>query len=667
MSTGIFSVGITGMNAAQIGLLTTEHNITNATTAGYNRQRIGQNAAIALQTGAGFVGQGVNVTTVARVYNDFLQKQITQASTVVSELDTYYSQIKQVDNLVADVNAGLSPALQDFFKGVQQLAGSPASITARQAFVSSAQSLVSRFQSLDARLSEMYTGVNEQLASTVTLINSYGEQIARLNERIAVSQAASGQPPNDLLDERDQVVAELNKQIRVTTALEGDGSLSIFIGSGQQLVVGQRASSLDVRPSYADPERFTVGLVNGTAYQELPETMLSGGNLSGFLRFRNESLDKAVNTLGNVAASLASVFNAQQGLGQDLLGQTTGTPGFAEKLFLFESTNVPKIIGHALNRGTATVSAASVTELSGTRGFDAPGVANGNFSTELTGSDYEIRFDGAGGYTIKRLSDKATITPTANADGSVSFDGLRLNIDAAGGVEGDRFLLEPTREISRNFRLNSQVTGDPRLVAAASPVRSDTGINTITGLPNSGNALVSAPTVTQGFDLTVLPVTYTYDAGANTINGDPYDPAGTTFTVGGVSFTITGRPNDGDTFLVGANTNGVSNSSNAVLMGKLQTQNTMLANPGSGGNASFQGVYAQMVSAIGNTTREVEVTAEAQRTLLEQAEATRNAQSGVNLDEEAANLLRFQYAYQASAKMLEVGTRLFDTVLSIGR
>lgn len=677
MSTGIFSVGITGMNAAQLGLLTTEHNITNANTPGFNRQRIGQTTNIALQTGAGFVGQGTRIQTISRVYNDFLQTQINQSQTTASELDTYYSQIKQIDNLVADVNAGLSPSLQDFFKGVQQVASNPASIPSRQAFISSAQALATRFQTLEKRFSEMYEGVNEQLASTVSLINSYAEQIAKVNERVVVAQAGANQPPNDLLDERDRLIADLNKEIKVSTVAESDGSLSVFIGTGQQLVVGQRANQLDARPSFADGERFAIGLTTGAAYQEMPESLITGGNLAGYLRFRSETLDQAANSLGSVAASVAMAFNAQQSLGQDLLGQTAGSAGFADKLFMFDSVNVPKIIANSLNTGAGSISATPATEPGQTDGYLALSMSGGNFGSELTKSDYEVSFAG-GSYSIKRLSDGQVVVPTGGGTGTVTFDGVSIDINAM-GADGDKFLIEPTREAARNLRVNPLVAADARLIAAAAPVRSGAAGT------NTGNGVISAPSVEPGYTLPGATISLTYDATTGsfsgfpvgsvvTISGDPLSPyniaattdpvtytSGATINVDGVSFELSGNPKTGDTFTISANAAGVSDSRNAVLMGNLQTQNTML-----GGTSSFQGVYAQLVSSIGNKTREVQVTGAAQNSLLAQAQSARDAQSGVNLDEEAANLLRYQYAYQASAKMLQIGTQLFDTILSIG-
>ena len=678
MSTGILSIGITGLNAAQLSLLTTEHNITNSSTPGYNRQRIGQTTGIAIATGAGYVGQGTTVNTITRVYNSFLQNQVNQSQTSYSELDTYYSQIKQIDNLLADSNAGLTPALQAFFTGVQEVASSPSSTSARQSMTSAAQTLAARINSLSNQFTSLYNGVNSQLKSTTDEINSYATQIGALNQRIVVAQATAGQPPNDLMDQRDQLIAELNKDIRVSTVTESDGSLSVFIGSGQQLVVGANASTIDARPSVADPERYTIGLITGSgaAYQELPENLITGGSLSGFLRFRSESLDPAANSLGAVAASLAITVNAQQSLGQDLLGQTVNTAApssFATQIFQFGSNNVPKIVPNALNTGTGAITATLATTPGQTNGYAAPSSSSTNFYTNLTNSDYKVTFGAGGTYQVTRLTDK-TVVASGTGTGTVGFDGVSINITAT-GANGDSFTIQPTREVAKNFTVNAAVAADPRLIAAAAPIRTAVGVNSVSGQANSGTATISAGSVSTGYTTPAGTITLTYNSATQQFSGfpsganpRPYTATGTTYSFNGLSFDINGTPANGDTFTIQANTSGVSDGRNVVLMGKLQTQNTMYGDSATGtaGTSSFQQAYSQLVSAVGNKAREVKTTADAQASLLEQAQSARDSQSGVNLDEEAANLLKYQYAYQASAKMIQVGSKLFDTILSIG-
>lgn len=717
------SIGATALNAAQLGLLTTEHNIANASTEGYNRQRIGQAVNVPLATGAGFVGQGTHVETIDRVFNQFITNQVNQSQTVASELETYYDQAALIDNMLADPDAGLSPALQDFFRGVQTVAASPASAPARQALVSSAEGLVSRFQGIESRLSELYDSVNGQLQATVGGINSLASQIAELNQRIVVAEAAVAQPANDLLDQRDNLIAELNTLVRVNTVTESDGSVSVFIGNGQQLVVGVRSNTLQALPSAADPERFAVALTNGISAQELPESIITGGSLAGLLRFRSESLDQAANALGQIAASTALTFNAQHDLGQDLLGNA-GAANIAD----FFTLSTPKVVANQLNTGTATVTASLVSppplrlnDGKYSLTFDAPsgnyslrradgslvGAPNAdlqtvlagatppadepvrmdetNFFTQLKASDYRLTHVGGGSYSLTRLSDNALlVTDTvANINAQIgASEGFVVNAPTPPAVlpaVNDSFLIQPTREIARNIGVNTQITADPRRMATALPVRTEALNNNVgSGRINLESVVPNATLPTSG-----TPVTLQYNSLTNqfSVSGAgsalvtsssgstlvalpgniPYQ-ADALITVNGVSFRVSGQPANGDQFLLAANTNGIADGRNALALGQLQTQQTM-----EGATTSFQSAYGKLVSDVGNKTREVRVTRDAQQKLLEQAQSAREAQSGVNLDEEAANLLKFQQAYQAAARIMDMGSRLFDEILSIAR
>ncbi|HET6719069.1 MAG TPA: flagellar hook-associated protein FlgK [Rhodocyclaceae bacterium] len=721
----MLAIGVTGLNAAQLGLITTEHNVANANTEGYNRQRTTQAANTPMTTGSGFLGQGVNVQTVQRFYNGFVAGQVATSATRTSELETYLDQVTLIDNMLADPSAGLSPALQDFFRGVQQVAADPASLPARQAMVSATESLVARFQSIEQRLAEQYDSVNEQLTSHVDLVNSLATQIAEMNQRIVVSQAGTGQPANDLLDQRDNLIAQLNDEIRVTTVPQTDGTLNVFIGNGQQMVIGVQANRLAALPSLNDPERFAISIVGGPTPQELPESVLQGGALGGLLRFRAESLDAAANSLGRIASSMALTFNAQHALGQDLLGNISGDPAFAGNFF---QLSAPKVVTSLLNTGapditaafieppplrfnngdfSVTFSAAGYEVVSQKYGIAAgtivqptlelalqaadalPGVpaidpASGSFFTNLTTSDYRVQFDATGAnFTVTRLSDQAVMGAGTVGGPALLFDGLSLAVPTTAAGPNDTFTLQPNRETARNLQLNTAIAADPRLIAAAGPVRAETAaVNTGSGkievvavapgyvAPPTGAPLqISFSSTPVPNQLTIngsVSANITITSGTTTVAAT----AGVAFTYGpdaiitvdGLSFRISGAPKQGDSFTVQRNTNGVSDSRNALALGQLQTQETM-----AGGKTSFQGGYAQLVSEVGNKTREIQVTGEAQKSLLDQAIAAREAQSGVNLDEEAANLIRYQQAYQAAARVIDVGSRLFDVILTMGR
>jgi flagellar hook-associated protein 1 FlgK len=638
-SMGILNVGVTGLNAAQIGILTTSHNIANASTPGYNRQQILQTTNTPTFTGAGFLGQGTSVETVRRIYDRQLAEQVLAAQTGVAEMDSYLAQISQIDNLLADPDAGLSPALSSFFSAVQEMAANPASIPARQAMLSSSQALVARFRAIDQRMTEIRSGVNSQITSEVSAINAYAQQIAQINQRIINAQAAGmNQAPNDLLDQRDQLIAELNEKIRATTLVQSDGTYSVFVGNGQPLVVSTLAYGMQAVAAPDDPERMIVAIKSPTGSTvNMPETMLSGGSLGGLIAFRRESLDSAQNALGRIALTLATNINDQHQLGQDLTGALGG-------LYFNLSQAGPTARSNAYNAVPSQLPTVTIANVGA-----------------LTTSDYRLNYDGAN-YTLLRLSDNTTQTFAALPQ---TIDGVTIAAGTWVPVAGDSFLIQPTRNGATNLALS--IT-DPRAIAAAAPMRTSSAVaNSGTGSVSAGKVNTPPPpnanlqqTVTITFNNPPTTFNVVGTGTGNPVNV-PYT-SGADITYNGWTIQISGVPASGDAFTVAQNANGVSDNRNGVLLGALQTQNTM-----AGGTATYQSAYSLIVAEVGNKARQVEITGKAQQSLLDQAQAARDQLSGVNLDEEAANLLRFQQAYQAAAKMIDVANRLFDEVLALGR
>jgi flagellar hook-associated protein 1 FlgK len=625
---GIFSIGLSGLNAAQAGLTTTSHNIANVGTEGYRRQTAILDNRLPRFTGAGFFGQGVDVSSVRRSYSEFLNQQVLAAETQQSYLDAFASQASQIDALLADAQTGLSPALQDFFSGVQDVATNPSSIPSRQSMLSSAQTLVSRFESLDARMTELAAGTATEIRDAVGQINDIARQIARLNQQLVTGQSTEVRPANDLLDQRDKLVADLNKIVRTQVVTESDGSYNVFIGTGQNLVVGSNTLTLAAVPSADDPQ--SVDLVYRTSGVDvlLPPQTFEGGRLGGLLAFRDGALSQAQTSMGRLAITLADSFNAQSRLGQDLNG-ALGQDFFA--------TPVPQVQARTTNAGNGQIGAV-ISDVSA-----------------LRATDYRVTAI-AGGFVIENLADSTSQTFATLPQ---TVDGVDFSVASGTPAVGDSFLVRPTRFGARD--LGVAIT-DPALVAAAAPVRSTAA------LANTGNAKIGAGVVTSVANLP-LPgnVTFTYDRATNQFNVTGAVPAagpfaytsGQTIAFNGLEFTISGSPDNGDTFTVSNNTAGVADPRNALLLAKLQTSNTV------GGNATYQGAYSQIVSAVGNSTREAQIQGEAQDALARRTREAERSFSGVNLDEEAANLVRYQQAYQASAKVLATAASLFATVLDI--
>lgn len=642
----ILSIGKSGLQAAQLGVATTGHNITNAATPGYSRQVMAQGAQIANGINAGFVGSGTEVLSIRRVFNEFLAVQVTNAQSSENALSNYYTQIKQINNMLADATTGLSPAMQDFFGGVQNLASNPASNATRQSMLSSAETLANQFQSMSAQLSDMNTNVNNQIRDSVTTINSYATQIATLNNTIARAQGGNdGKPANDLLDQRDQLISDLSKEIKVSVVKQGD-DYNVFIGNGQPLVVGGTPYNLAATPSPTDIGRTTISYQsNGTTFT-LAENSLQGGKLGGLIDFRSTTLDAAQNAIGRIAIGLATTFNAQHMLGQDQNGAMGGQ---------FFSVGTPVVNPATTNTGTMQVSAS---------------ISNVN---ALTTSNYQVKYLGPGNFQVTRISDGA-ITSTAALP--ITIDGVDFNIASGAPNVGDTFLVKPT---AGGAAAMDVLVHDTAKIAAAAPIRTN---STAT---NAGSGVISAGSVNASYTAaSVSPaVTMTYNAGTNQLTGFPalapvtvtsggvstvYAAGapvpytdGATISFSGVSFTISGVPANGDTFAVGQNTNGLGDNRNALLLAGLQTATTL-----GNGTMNFQAAYGQFVNTVGNKAHELEVTKSAAEKLTSDAIEAQQADSGVNLDEEAANLMRYQQAYQAAGKVMQTAATLFDTLLSIG-
>ncbi|MEI6732377.1 MAG: flagellar hook-associated protein FlgK [Comamonadaceae bacterium] len=648
MGIGLFNVGMSGMGAAQAGLVTTGHNISNASTRGYSRQEVIQTANTAQAGSTGFLGQGVAVNTVRRLYSDTLSNQLTLAQTQGSQIDTYNAQIKQLSNMLGDASTGLAPALANFFSGVAELAAHPASVSSRQALLSSANTLTGSFRDLDQQMTQMRTDINSGISSSVASVNSYAQQIAGLNQSILKAESSTSQSANDLRDQRDQLVAALNKEVHASVLKQSDGSYAVFIGNGQPLVVGEQTFQLSAKPSDEDSNRMVVAYANGGTTATLPDSSLQGGALGGLLSFRNESLDDAQNSLGRLAIGLAQSFNAQHSLGLDLNGALGGS---------FFSYSSPRVLADANNTGPVSVDVALQD------------------SSALTTSDYRLQYQGSTSgnenFLLTKISDGTSTTVTfPSASGypyKANVDGLSLTL-TSGAALNDSWTIEPTRFGAASIAV---ALTDPAQIAAASPIRAQALLG------NSSNASLSAGTISSTVNLPLpADVTLTFDALTSqfTVAGalPSVSPiaysAGTPISFNGLSFSILGTPSNGDVFTIASNNGGSADNRNALALAALQTSNTLGRNAGVTGSlasTSYGGAFSQLVSKVGNTARQTDVMATAQTNVITQAQQAQQSVSGVNLDEEAANLLRYQQAYQASGKMMQIANSLFQTVLDL--
>jgi flagellar hook-associated protein 1 len=649
MASNILSIGTSALNAAQVGLSTTGHNIANASTPGYSRQVVVQAAAQAQNFGYGYIGQGTEIAAVTRVYNEILAKQAIDSQAVSAGINIYSSNLGNIENMLADSSAGLNPAMNDFFSSVETLSANPSDPATRQTMLSYTQSLINRFQSTNNRINELRNSVNTQLTSSVSVVNAYAKEIAKLNDVIEKAVNSSATQPNDLLDQRDQLVLELSKQIKTTIVPQGQGSYNIFVGNGLPLVVGTTTNTLLTTSSPTDPGRLEVAYQNKTKTTVLGIDSLPGGAIGGILQFRNESLDTVQNQLGQLAVTLASTFNAQHAQGLD----KNGSPGGS----LFSVAD-PVVNSSSYNTGTGVIQSKIVD------------------SRAITSSDYRLQYDGTN-YTITKLSDMTAQNFTSlpqTVDG-VSFTQASGTINA-----GDDFVIRPTQFAATTIGLaitdiNKLAFGGPAISAstsltntgsgaitspvasstyASSPLTSAITVTYNTGLPNT---LVLAPS-SQPVTVTSGGVSTTYPAGTPVTY-----TSGATITVGGLSFSVSGAPANGDQFTITPSTsNSPGDNRNGLLLAGLESQGTL-----NNSKTSYSEALGQIVNTVGNKARELKVIGAAEEKVLEQATTAVQEESGVNLDEEAANLLRYQQAYQAAGKMMQIASQLFDVLLQLGQ
>ncbi|MCK0715675.1 flagellar hook-associated protein FlgK [Chromohalobacter sarecensis] len=546
----IFSIGLSGLSAAQTALSTTSNNLSNVYTEGYNRQLpiLGESYS------NGSSGTGVSVDEVQRQFNSYVTEQYNDANSQTSALESYQSQVSQIDNLLADSDAGLASLMQDFFSSLDDLSGAASDPAAREGVLGSASSMAAQFRSFDSYLGDMRSSLNGQLEGTVTDINNTATQIASLNDQITQARAKSGgEEPNTLLDKRDKLVSDLNGLVGADLNVQDGDTYNINLENGQPLVSGTNSYDLEAVSSSEDPSRTVIGYRDaGGNLNEIDDGAFENGELGGLLSFRSETLDSVQNQLGRMTAVLGSEFNAVHEQGVDL----NGDEGEA-----FFNVGSPRVMSNSNNDGDGAITAEY-----------------GNVN-ELTSSDYRITATGDGEYEAERLSDGKTTTLTPDDDGKASVDGVSLTF-SGDAQEGDSFMLQPTRTAAQDFEV----------------------------------------AISEGAEI----------AASSSADGDD---------------------SNGDV--------GSGNNENALALLDLQSEKIV------GGTSSVSDAYASLVNNVGNTTNITQVNLDAQSGLTEQLREYQQSESGVNLDEEYANLVRYQQYYQANARVIDVGSQVLDSVLQL--
>ncbi|MGP9673421.1 MULTISPECIES: flagellar hook-associated protein FlgK [unclassified Halomonas] len=635
----MFSVGLSGLNAAQNALNTTSNNISNVYTPGYNRELT--------QLGEGNVGGGVKVDAIERQFNTYVANQLNSAKTQSSALETYNNQVSQIDNLLADRAAGLAPLMQDFFSSLEDLASAPSDPAARQGVLGTANTLSAQFKSFDGYLQDMQSNINGQIKDEVTQINNTLEQIAGLNKEISLARARTGDAPNSLLNQRDHMVSELNERMDLRLNIQDGKTYNISLPNGQPLVTGTDSFKLEAVQADNDPQRTIVGYRDGGGNTvALNELTIKGGTLGGLMSFRSETLDKTQNQIGQLAVSLSVAFNDQHKKGVDLDGELGGD--------FFE---LSKPLGYSYQGNASEI--ASVE-------FDTDNI------DELRATDYTISYrNDAFSVTRNDSGDEVDFT----RDGDVlSFGGVNVAFEST-PQNGDKFEIQPVRRAGQDMKV--AITDGDKIAAGDAGLDGEEG-SSLTSFKHSGDLAVDDLKMSPGAFSNHKEYTLTLDsegalkvepAGATVrVDGQPFDvdsgelEEGQAVEIDGMSFTLSSRPADGETATLTVAQNIIAASGdnrNALALRKLQSEAVV------GGSASVSSAYASIVSDVGNRANITQVNLDARQGLTDQLRAVQQSESGVNLDEEAANLIRYQQCYMANARVIDTAGSIMDTILNL--
>jgi len=689
-SSGLMSIGMRAMFANYSEMQTTGHNIANASVAGYSRQSVVLATSQGQYTGNGYFGKGVDVVTVQRASNRFLTAQ-AQAATAMSKMDdTRQTQLAQLENVFPTGDTGMGSSMSNFLNAFVDLANTPADSSARQVVLARASEVAARFATAGSNIDMLQSGVNDDLKNSVAEVNTLAGQVASLNGQIAAARGL-GQPPNDLMDKRDELVKEISGYVKVSTIEADDGTTGVFVAGGQRLVLGSSATALQVVPDAADSSRSALAMDDGKGLRPISTDLLVGGSISGLIRFQNEDLVDARNKLGQMAASFSYEVNDTQHHGLDL-----GQPAVAG-VDMFKVTD-PQAVANRNNAraaggnydATVTMTTVDGTQLQASD-YDMkadPAVAGGYTITRLAdGVDFSAAPDGSGGFTFQRLGKPSVDASTGAlsyagapmALGS-SMDGFSLKLSTlSGGAPAvtDRFLLQPVGRAASGM---SRVLDDPNGIAAAAPqtavmAATNTGTASVARLNVTDNTNVPSKAVRIDFTgtttvggVTTMQWTAT-DLGTNTAISSGNWGSGTAIHVNGQDLMLNGVPAVGDQVTLSATAHPESNNGNALGFAALRDAKMVGQQVQSGGalagGATVTDAYASAIADIGVRVQAAKTSASISAAGTQQADQAVSARMGVNIDEEAANLIQYQQGYQAAAKVLQVAQSIFNTMLQV--
>ncbi|OOQ45785.1 flagellar hook-associated protein FlgK [Pseudomonas fluorescens] len=677
----LLNIGMSGLSAGHNSLVTTGNNIANVDTAGYSRQQSVQSTKGSIQYGNVFIGTGTTLADVRRVYNAYLDSQLRTATSLNSEAASYNAQATPLDATLSDTNTGLTGVLQKFFTSMQGVSTSATDDTSRQSVLTGAQALSARFNSIAKQLNDQNTNLNGSLGDMADQVNKLSTTIATLNQKISELSTGTNQP-NDLLDSRNEAVRQLSELVG-TQVVERGSSYDIYIGSGQPLVVGNTTNSLQTVPSQNDPSRMALQLNRGSSTIDVT-SVISGGEIGGLLTYRKEVLDPSLNELGRVALVVADQINSQQAQGID----KNGDFGAA----IFNNINSAALISQR--------SIAAAGNSAGSGNLDVTIKDTG----KLTASDYQVTFTSATNYTVKRSdgTDMGSFSTTTTP--APVIDGFSLNLNGGALSAGDSFKVTPTRGAAAGIQT---VLTDPKKIAAAAPLTGVTSANNTgtytqptltstidiynpaaqaemqTALKNStpvklvfgaasggsqtynmvdakGNSIGTGTIVPGQSNTLNLKVGMVDASGAPVMDNSVTPAVQKSFTV---QTTVGATPASGESFTINLTGAASSDNRNAQALVGLQTKQTVDTGTASKG-ISLTDAYNKLVTNVGAKAAQGKSDSDATTAILANAKGARDSNSGVDLDEETGNLVKYQQYYTASSQIIKAAQEIFTTLIN---
>ncbi len=630
----LFDISISALQSFQTAISVTSNNIANANTPGYADESVELVGTAPQGTTATATGDGVTVAAINRSVSALNNTQLYTSQSTLGQLNSLQTYTNQVDNIVGTTAGGLTTSLQKYYSAWSTLANDPTSTASGQAVLSAAQAVASSFQTTNAQLQQLNTGINSGITSDVSQINSLASSIASLNTQIASgSVGSSTQTPNALLDQRDEQVSNLSKLVGISTTANSDGSINVFIGNGEPLVLNDNITTLTTVPDAFNASQLDVS--TSTNGGNSINSQITSGDLGGLLAARTQAVNPAINQIGQLATAVAASANTQQGLGLDSSGS------LGSNLF---SVSAGQAIASSNNTG-----GASATLTVGTSAASLGALTADNYVLSYKGGAYSLN-DAATGKSVTSTTTVNSVTGLSTVTGP----GFSVTLSQTPAA-GDQFLIQPTATAAGSISV--ALTNPSQLASAsaftATAAAANNGSGSLGSFSNPANAALPSGATTIAF---TSATTYTVNGGASQTlgaGGIVSFPA-----AGGWQATLTGTPAAGDTFSITSNVGQTGNNVNALANASQQNQGLL-----SSGTASIIASTSALVTAVGSQAAQVNTAQTAQTAVNTQALANVQSVSGVNLDDEAASLLKWQQAYQASAQALQIGNSVFTTFL----